>query len=72
LAAGVPGPGVVVEEVKEVKEDFKAAWNIRKQHKNVWFPALIDLKNAENTLTKYTPKTFLRNTLIVKFKIKEK
>jgi hypothetical protein len=44
-----------------------------KWRQNSLFPALIDLKNAKNAiftlkfLTKYTPKTFLRNTLILNF-----
>jgi hypothetical protein len=50
LAVGVPGPGVVVERVKEVKEAFQAAWNVLKQRKNGRFPALIDLKNSENAV----------------------
>jgi hypothetical protein len=48
LAVGVPGPRVVVEGVKEVKEAFKAAGNVQKQRKNGRFSALIDLKNREN------------------------
>ncbi len=50
LAGGVPGPGVAVEGVKEVKYDFKATRNIQKRRKNGRFPALIDLKNAKNAV----------------------
>jgi hypothetical protein len=70
LAGEVPGLGVVVEGVIEAIKAFQATRNIRKMRKNSWFPSLIDLKNAENAifylkvLNRYTPKTFLRNTLI--------
>jgi hypothetical protein len=47
LAGGLPGPGVVMEGVKEVKYDFYAAQNIQKRHKNGQFPALIDFKNGK-------------------------
>jgi hypothetical protein len=73
LAGGAPGPGVMVEGVKEVKEDFYVARNIRKRRKNGWFLALLDFKNAENVvfylkyLTKYTPKTFFEE--YINFKI---
>jgi hypothetical protein len=50
LAGGVPGLGMVMEGVKEVKKDLKAAQNIRKRLKNGRFPALIDLKNAESAV----------------------
>jgi hypothetical protein len=43
----VPGKGVVVEGVKEVKLAFQAAWNVRKRHKNSRFPALIDLETPK-------------------------
>jgi hypothetical protein len=42
----VPGPGVVVEGVKEVKKAFQAAWNVQK-----WpFSRIFDLKIAENAV----------------------
>jgi hypothetical protein len=49
----VPGPGVVgegVKGVKEVKEAFQAALNVRKRRKNSRFPALFDLKNSKNAV----------------------
>jgi hypothetical protein len=48
LAGEVPCQGVVVEGVKEVKQAFQAARNIRNWRQNGRFPALIDLKIAEN------------------------
>jgi hypothetical protein len=50
IGRGVPGLGVVVEGVTEVKQDFQATWNIRKRHKKGRFPALINIKNAENAV----------------------
>jgi hypothetical protein len=68
----VPGPELVVEGVKEVKYDFKAARTIQRL-KNGQFPALSDLKNAKNAffylkvLNKiYFQDKFLRNTLFLK------
>jgi hypothetical protein len=39
---------MVVEAVKKVKEAYNAARNRQKRLKNGRFPALIDLKNAQN------------------------
>jgi hypothetical protein len=50
LAGGVPGPGVVVEGVIEVKQDIKAARNIWNMRKNSRFPALIDFLKCQNTV----------------------
>jgi hypothetical protein len=50
LAGGVPGLGLVVEEVKGVKKAPQASWNVQKQCQDGRFLALIDLKLAENAV----------------------
>jgi hypothetical protein len=46
----VPGQGVVLEGVKEVKLAYQDTWNVQKCCQNSRFPALIDLKIAENVV----------------------
>jgi hypothetical protein len=46
----VPGQGMVVEGVKEVKKAIQAAWNVLKQCQNSQFTTLNDLKNTENVV----------------------
>jgi hypothetical protein len=50
LAGGSALPGVVVEGVKEGKKAFQAVRNVQRWHQNGRFPALIDLKIAENAV----------------------
>ncbi len=72
LAGGVPGPGVVVEGVIEVKLTFKATRNRRNQQKTCGFAHVLANKSlktpffAQKYLTRYTHKMFLRNTSILK------
>jgi hypothetical protein len=50
IGRGVPGQGVVVEGVKEVKQAFPATRNVQKWCQNSRFPTLIDLKIAKNAV----------------------
>jgi hypothetical protein len=50
IKGGVPGHGVVVEGVKEVKQAFQAARNVRKRCQNGWFPTIIGLRIAKNAV----------------------
>ncbi len=50
IGGGVPGPGVVVGVVKEVKKAFHVFREVRKQRQNRRFPALIALKIAKNAV----------------------
>jgi hypothetical protein len=68
----VPGQGVVVEGVKEVKYSNKPS-KPPGMYKNGWLTALNDLKNAKNAvfktykyLTKYTPETFFEEYIYFK------
>jgi hypothetical protein len=70
LVGGVPGPGVVLEGVKEVKLAFKAARNIQKWHKTGIFPHLLIKKTPQRCFFYLTStilqRRFLRNTSILK------
>jgi hypothetical protein len=70
---GVPGQGVVVEGVKGVIYATMLPWKYKNSEKMGGFAHILAYKLqktqffAQKYLTRYTPKTFLRNTLILKF-----
>jgi hypothetical protein len=72
LAGGVPGQRVVVEGVKGVKYSPMPPRMYKNGEKMSGLPNFFAYKPlktffAQKYLTRYTPETFLRNTLILKY-----